>query len=217
MSQGNCAALTEVRKTNKRGRGALLVFVAALCLAAAGVLVTRYTGRWPKGQPTATAGPVLLDPLPLAGSETPAPEAGGFAYLTGEVRKEGVYPFLAGARWGDIVDAAGGLTPDADRTAVNLAAKAVDGGHLHVPKSGGGSSTGLPGSALTSDSGSKLVNVNQAGESDLVRLPGIGPVLARRIVEWRQKRGPFRQPKDLLQVNGIGAAKLAKLQPFLSF
>ena len=61
------------------------------------------------------------------------------------------------------------------------------------------------------------VNVNRAGVSELVSLPGVGPVLARRIVEYRGKYGPFKRPEDLLEVKGIGPKKLKKMRPYLRF
>ena len=61
------------------------------------------------------------------------------------------------------------------------------------------------------------VNVNRAGIRELVSLPGVGPVLARRIMEYRKKYGPFKGPKDLLEVKGIGPKKLQKMRPYLRF
>ncbi len=63
----------------------------------------------------------------------------------------------------------------------------------------------------------RVVNVNRAGISELVALPGIGPKLARRILDLRKRRGPFRTPEDLLEVKGIGPKKLERIRPYLRF
>jgi len=63
----------------------------------------------------------------------------------------------------------------------------------------------------------KVINVNRASLRDLVSLPGIGPKLAKRIIEYRERHGPFRRPEDLLEVKGIGPKRLRKIKPYLRF
>jgi competence protein ComEA len=107
----------------------------------------------------------------------------------------------------DAVAAAGGLLPGADPASVNLAAVVADGEQLAI---------GLPappaadGAAPTA-AGSGLVDLNTAGVAELDALPGIGPVLAQRIVEHRDRQGPFRSVEELDDVPGIGPAIASEL------
>ena len=65
-------------------------------------------------------------------------------------------------------------------------------------------------------SGARTVNINQATASELEDLPGVGQVTARRIIAWRQTKGPFASPEDLMKVEGIGPSKFAAMKPFVS-
>jgi competence protein ComEA len=105
-----------------------------------------------------------------------------------------------GARVHDAIQAAGGVTTEANVGAVNLARLVVDGEHLVVPAEGE-----LPDS-LASSSG--LVSLSLASASELESLSGVGPALAQRIITWREEHGPFRQVEDVLAVSGIGPATL---------
>ena len=98
--------------------------------------------------------------------------------------------------------AAGGALPDADLAAVNLAAPVADGDRIHVPARG-------EDEVVSEPSG---IDLNRADAAELEQLDGVGPVLARRIVEYRAAHGPFRTVEDLLDVPGIGEAKLAAIR-----
>jgi competence protein ComEA len=137
-------------------------------------------------------------------------------YVAGAVVTPGVYELGGSARVHDAVDAAGGLTPEADLDALNLAAFVADGDRIFVPRvgqsvpavvtpSGGGAGTvgGASASAPT-----EPVNINKASVDELDGLPGIGPATAAAIVAHRQQSGPFSSVDDLLDVRGIGPAKL---------
>ena len=160
-----------------------------------------------------------------------------FVYVTGNVRKPGVYKLPAGSRLFHLVEAAGGLNGLADPAAVNLAAHLEDGLHVHVPKKGdrlpespaqplvtasprAGSRGAPPARSRAPSSSPKkaggIVDVNRASQEELTSLKGIGPVLAKNIVDYRQKNGPFRSVEDLLQVKGIGAKKLEGLRDNVS-
>lgn len=115
-----------------------------------------------------------------------------------------------GSRLFDAVVAAGGFREDADQSSVNLARTLTDGEQVFVLKIGASSSVG----AVAGDIGPKVLSINRASESELESLPGVGPALAGRIVDWRTANGGFKKKEDLLNVGGIGDklyAGIAKL------
>ena len=128
-------------------------------------------------------------------------------HVAGEVLRPGVYELPFGSIVQDAIDAAGGLSPQASQDRVNLAARLDDGQQVYVPEfSEAVSSRSDPVGAK------ELISVNTASAPELERLPGIGPVLAQRIVEFREQNGPFQRFEDLLEVEGIGPSKLESLQ-----
>lgn len=204
--------------------------VLVLTLVVAGVAL------WPRGgveilaagaEPTAFEAPDdPLQPAPgpaapsgLAGSAPPdAAGATVVVHVVGQVAEPGLVALPAGARVGDALDAAGGATQRADLAAVNLARAVVDGEQVYVPTPGeqvpavaGAASGG--GSPAESGSGgvSGPVDLNTADATTLETLPGIGPVLAERIVAWREENGPFASVDELGDVSGIGPALLEQL------
>ena len=135
-------------------------------------------------------------------------------HVAGAVREPGIVTLEPGSRIGDAVHAAGGPTPGADVHQLNLAAPVVDGLQVRVPLEGETvAPTGIapPNGVDAGDDGPLLIDINAASEAELEGLPGIGPALAAAIVEWRQANGPFTAVDDLLQVPGIGPAKLERL------
>ena len=133
--------------------------------------------------------------------------------VVGAVHKPGVYDFPQGARVMDAVRAAGGLLPDAEAQAINLARPLVDGEQIVVPKKGEGP-VGAAG-ASAQQPGGKL-NINSATEADFDGLPGIGPVLAQKIVAYRDQHGPFHTIQDLMKVSGVGPKKFDSLQDLIT-
>lgn len=141
-------------------------------------------------------------------------------YISGAVLMPGIYDIPMGSRAYNAVEAAGGMTNDADADRVNLAKKLKDGDHVNVPfmkqgraKSSITSKTSNPLQAalVTDSSKNSSVNINTASQSELDSLPGIGPAMAKRIIAEREK-APFTSVDDLLRVKGIGQAKLGKLR-----
>ncbi len=130
-------------------------------------------------------------------------------YVVGEVVHPGVYELNKNARLVDAVHAAGGLTSSADNVSVNLAMKLTDGMKVYIPPKRGEDATALGKRVETK------VNVNMATPSELESVPGIGPVLARRIVEYRNSHGPFSSYEDLLNVKGIGVKTLESIKPYI--
>jgi competence protein ComEA len=136
--------------------------------------------------------------------------------VAGAVRRPGLVSLPTGSRVDDAVRAAGGLAPGGRLGLLNLARRLVDGEQVLVgvtapdPAPGAG---GAASAAADDAAGSAApVDLNTATAAQLDALPGIGPVLAQRIVDHRTQDGPFRSVEDLRQVSGIGAAKFASLR-----
>lgn len=133
--------------------------------------------------------------------------------VVGLVARPGLVTLPSGARVADAIAAAGGLLPEADPASVNQAAVVADGQQIAVGVPGGSSSGGV-GSAPVPGSPAGPLNLNTATVTELDGLPGIGPVLAQRIVDHRETSGPFGSVEELDDVPGIGptiAAELAGL------
>ncbi|MFZ5899523.1 MAG: ComEA family DNA-binding protein [Bacillota bacterium] len=145
-------------------------------------------------------------------------------HVTGAVEAPGVYEFEQGARVNDAVLRAR-PTATAQVDALNLAALLEDGQKILVPEippepvvstapSAGG--TAVPLSANTASPTNSLININTADAAVLEQLPGIGPSLAQRIVQYRQQHGPFLSVDDLANVSGIGDKKMADIRPLIT-
>ncbi|MCW5850829.1 MAG: helix-hairpin-helix domain-containing protein [Anaerolineae bacterium] len=134
-------------------------------------------------------------------------------YINGAVEKPGVYSFAEGSRVVDALQMAGGFLPSADGDSINQAAPLRDGQQVYVPFKGTPAPPGLqpgapPAAQPTGSSAAPVpsgpINLNTATKAELDTLPGIGPALADRIIEYRQKNGPFQRPEDIKKVSGIG-------------
>lgn len=135
--------------------------------------------------------------------------------VTGRVRRPGVVRLAAGARVVDAVEAAGGATAGAVLQRINLARPVTDGEQIMVPGPDDPLPTAGGGASPTGSAGGDLVDLNSAGEEELEELPGIGPVLAGRIVQWRTTHGRFTSVDELGEVDGIGEKVLARLRPLV--
>lgn len=142
-------------------------------------------------------------------------------HVAGAVTKPGVVELRAGARVIDAVEAAGGALPQADLDRLNLAAKLTDGQRVLVQKVGdppavaepaGVTGSGAAGSGAGAQAGSGPINLNTATQAELEALPGIGPTLAKAILDERQHRGGFRSVNELREVRGIGAKRFEDLK-----
>ncbi|WP_244286200.1 ComEA family DNA-binding protein [Cellulosimicrobium cellulans] len=150
-----------------------------------------------------------------AGASTGAdgvPSDGVVVHVVGQVVTPGLVTVAADARVADALEAAGGATADADLAALNLARTVTDGEQIVVPRPGEAvPATGsAPPAAGTAADGT--VDLNTADAAALDALPGIGPVLAERIVAWREENGPFTTVDELGEVSGIGPAVLADVR-----
>ncbi len=143
-----------------------------------------------------------------------------YVQLSGAVNNPGVYKVRKGCRLFELIKFAGGLTSDADGNAVNLARVVKDGEKIYIPRIGEGNENrmGLSHDAnLSLKGGSGLINVNTASKEELEKLPGIGKVIAERIIKYRKEHGFFSAPSDLLGVKGIGKKKLEKIRSMITF
>lgn len=183
--------------------------VAALAVVVGVVGVAGYAagGRL---APTDQFVAVPVDPggaAPDTGSATvPRPLT---VHVSGAVARPGLVEVPDGARVADAILAAGGATTEADLAALNLAEPLADALHLRVPAIGDPPDATDRGMGAPADG---KVRVNVATRTELEALPGIGPVLAQRIVEHREAAGPFATVEDLLDVPGIGERVLASLR-----
>lgn len=145
--------------------------------------------------------------------------AEAYVDVDGAVVRPGVYRLKDGARVSQAIDAAGGLTVEADVTGLNRASKITDGQKIYVPTVGEQQAAAAVGGAESSAattpgaaSSSGLVNINTASAAELQTLSGIGPSMAQSIIDDRSKNGPFASVDDLMRVSGIGEKKLAKIK-----
>ncbi|MFW0859902.1 MAG: helix-hairpin-helix domain-containing protein [Dehalococcoidia bacterium] len=118
-------------------------------------------------------------------------------YVSGAVQNPGIYVLNEAARVSDAIKAAGGFGPDADRDAINLARRLRDGAQIHVRRIG---------------EAPQRININTAEIWLLRALPGIGDVLAERIIEYRTEHGPFGSIEELKRVRGIRESVFEKLK-----
>ena len=174
----------------------------------AGVFFGMWRPRPPEVAPAPETGMVWLAPVEVG----EAPDDWVVVHVSGRVLRPGLVRVDASARVGDVIVAAGGALSDARLEEINLAAPVMDGAQVVVPgpraRLGMGNSTNGGGS-------SKRVSLNQASPAQLEDIPGVGPVLAQRIVDFRESKGPFREVEDLLDVSGIGEKKLAELREYV--
>lgn len=196
------------------GLGAAVVLV--IIALAVTVMIGLLRGRAEPAQAVRIASPAASQPAP-----GPTPTHGVFVHVAGAVRTPGLYELPDGARLVDAVAAAGGFTADAVRDGVNLARPVADGEQIVVPRpgdppaaasgsSGAGATGGGPGGPAA------RVNLNTADQQALETLPRIGPALAARILQWRQKNGRFTSVEDLMAVSGIGPKMLESLRELVT-
>lgn len=175
----------------------------------------------PQGNgPSGTAVPDSTDPASDPG-QAPTTQTEVVVHVVGQVARPGLVRLTGGSRVADAVQAAGGATKAADLGAVNLARAVVDGEQVIVPRPGeqvqavpgsgpvdGGAGSGTGGGAVAG----APINLNTATLDGLDSLPGVGPVLAQRILDWRAEHGRFSSVDELREVSGIGDKLMGQLR-----
>jgi competence protein ComEA len=166
------------------------------------------------GQRLAQVG-TAREPEPAAALLEPVAEAPArtllVVHVVGEVRRPGLYRLREGARIADAVRRAGGARRGADLAALNLAAPLVDGVQVLVPSRAPSGAGATPTPPAASDPAGPI-SLSSATVEELDTLPGVGPVTARKIVDYRAEHGPFASVDDLDAVPGIGPTRIEQLR-----
>lgn len=204
----------------RRGVRALAV-VAVLVVLGAGFWAWRSRPQAEPVRPVATAGPSVASEGGPVEPGASSPDGELVVAVAGKVRRPGLVRVPAGARVADAVEAAGGALPGVDVALLNPARKVTDGELILVGVAAppgaapppGAASGGAPGAAP--GAGGRL-NLNTATLAQLDALPGVGPVLAQRILAHRDQHGGFRSVGDLRQVDGIGDARYEQLKDLVT-
>jgi len=212
----------------RHGRSGVVFAVVAVLTAAVTALVTWLlrpaATAVPSGGQDIAAVDEKSEPTSGATAESPSASASGapagqasgdiVVAVVGQVANPGLVTLPEGSRVSDAIAAAGGVLPGTDLTTINIARKLSDGEQIAVgvpaPSDAG---TGGPSAGDQAAGGpSAPVNINTAGIAELDTLPGIGPVLAQAIVDFRQENGPFASVDELTNVSGVGPAIVAKIK-----
>ena len=187
--------MPEISLDRRRALVAVLVVLAVLVFAG------RFLLR--PGSPPVPA------PVRLAAPSGGVASARLYVHVVGAVRRPGLYRLKEGARVADALARAGGLTPKAQVALVNLAAPVADGQQVVVPRRGVAAPTG-------DEAAGGPVHLNTATLEQLDELPGIGPVTAQKILDYRQQHGAFGAVDELDAIPGIGPARLAQIRDLVA-
>ena len=178
-------------KSGERSARKKLIVTAVLLVT---IVVLIFTGQ-SSSEPVVVAAKTKAD-VASVGS--------GFVHISGAVLHPGVYAIDAGARLFELIALAGGFTKSADQSSVNLARVVVDGEQVLIS---------TDGESTPADS---LIHLNRATAAELDALPGIGPTLSQRIIDWREANGSFKAIEDLRNVAGIGDRLLAGIRTLVT-
>jgi competence protein ComEA len=190
-------ALSSSQSVNRRLVLLVFLFVAAV----SAILISLNSAK-----PYQTADAVeAVDQTPAQVIQAPTI----FVHVVGEVANPGIYSVDAGGRVFDAIFAAGGFTELADQASVNLAREVSDGEQVLILTTGQAVAAG-------SAKSSQLLSLNRASQAELEQLPGIGPTLAGRILDWRTANGGFKKKEDLMKVSGIGQKLFASMKDLVT-
>ena len=180
---------------------------------------------WLRGSPAQIAPPATQaapsawspEATTAAGQLAPSPAPGVlYVDVSGAVRKPGLYRLDAGSRVADAIQAAGGASPRADLSALNLAELLTDGVKVDVVRKGDATSAPVAAVGVAPSPSVPIVNINTADEPTLELIPGVGPVTANAILAYRDRIGRFSAIEQLLEVNGIGPATVENIRPYIT-
>jgi competence protein ComEA len=182
------AALASTPTANRR----LILFVFVFAMTIGAILISLNSAK-----PYESAS----ESVTIEETSSSIDEPSVFVHVVGEVEKPGIYIVATRARVFDAIVAAGGFTKSADQSTVNLAREVSDGEQVVVL------AAGTQGSSVAAQSTTQaaLISLNRGSQLELEALPGVGPTLAGRIVDWRTANGGFKKKEDLLKVSGIGS------------
>lgn len=210
------------------GRTGALALAAVAAVAAVVAAVGVWSDR-PVAEPVPALPLVAGAPAGPSPAAAPPPDTGPIVVsVSGKVVRPGLVRLAPGSRVGEAIDAAGGASPDADLTGLNLATRLADGEQVVVgvpapvtpPSAGSAPAGSAPAGAAAAGGGDGApggrVNLNTATLEQLDQLPGVGPVTAQRILEWRAQNGRFGAVEQLQEVSGIGDARFATLRDLVS-
>ncbi|MFN8454030.1 MAG: helix-hairpin-helix domain-containing protein [Anaerolineae bacterium] len=206
-------------------RNRTLIFVTLLLLAAGGVAFFYLR------QPAPSA--VEIVPLQTTATPTPSPTpvptptaAPVRVYVTGAIANSDVYFLPPGSIVKDAISAAGGFTSDADKERINQALELQDQQQIHIPRlgetdapppvQGGLAQQSSPSRSSAPAAATGLINLNTATVEELDSLPGIGPAIAKRIIDYRESAGSFKNAEQITEVSGIGEATLSKIKDLIT-
>jgi competence protein ComEA len=183
-------------------------FTIIIGLLALGVL--SLVSSQPRGEPISLSPPPT--PLPLV------------VHVSGAVTLPGVYTLPIGSRVKDAIEAAGGLLPEADSRNLNLAALLQDGELIWIPATPQANPTTVAPNKTPNDNNDQtsipaptgLININTATQEELDTLPGIGPVKAQNIIDYRNSNGPFNTLEAIQDVGGIGPVTYENLKELIT-
>jgi competence protein ComEA len=211
--QARAAQALRAFDPGRRGVRALAA-VAVVVVAIAGLLAWR-------SRPQVTPLAVRVETTPTASGSIAASTGALVVAVAGRVQRPGLVRLPAGSRVADAIGAAGGPLAYTDLSYINLARKVADGELLLIgvtppPAAAGGGADGGGSNGVGSGAAGGQLNLNTATLTDLQTLPGVGPVLAQRIIDHRAKQGQFRSVDDLRQVDGIGDARFKQLKDLVT-
>ena len=181
------AALASTPTANRR----LFLFVFVFAMTIGAILISLNSAK-----PYESASESVTIEEPSSSIDQPSV----FVHVVGEVEKPGIYIVATRARVFDAIVAAGGFTKSADQSTVNLAREVSDGEQVVVLAAG----TQSGSAAAQTSAQAALISLNRASQLELEALPGVGPTLAGRMIDWRTANGGFKKKEDLLKVSGIG-------------
>ncbi|PRZ31404.1 competence protein ComEA [Antricoccus suffuscus] len=201
-------------------RRSVLAFVITAVVAAVIASAVTWFSR-PTSEPVSPPALSAATNTRTSGTEAPQSEASPSAAATivvsviGYVATPGLVTLPEGSRVADAIAACGGISPGADLTTVNLARVLSDGEQIAVGVPGGAQASATQGGTAPTGTGAK-VNINTASAEDFDSLPGIGPVIATRIIDFRTKNGKFKSVEDLSNVSGIGPSIMGSIKDLVT-